>query len=69
VSIELQEQLIAWERELDSREGTIIVWEEGLVAFACTLGEVHMEHDASRARADAIQQDIFSQVCASSSQL
>jgi hypothetical protein len=29
VSVELQEQLIALERELDSREGTIAVWEDG----------------------------------------
>jgi hypothetical protein len=27
--VELQEQLIALERELDSREGTIAVWEDG----------------------------------------
>jgi hypothetical protein len=34
VAIELQEQLLAQDRELDSREGAIIVWEEGLAAFA-----------------------------------
>jgi hypothetical protein len=67
VPIELQEQLLSRERELDSQEGAIIAWEEGLVAFAPTLGEVHMECDTSRARADAIQWDFFSQMRASSS--
>jgi hypothetical protein len=35
-----KEQLLARERELNNREGAIITWEEGLIAFACTLGEV-----------------------------
>jgi hypothetical protein len=61
VVVELQGQLLARERELDSREGAIITWEEGLVAFACALGEVCMEHDTSHARTDAIQRDFFSQ--------
>jgi hypothetical protein len=26
-------QLLALERELDSREGTVVAWEDGLVAF------------------------------------
>jgi hypothetical protein len=30
------------------------MWEEGLAAFACALGEVHAERDASRTRADAV---------------
>jgi hypothetical protein len=68
VTIELQGQLLAWERELDSREGAIITWEEGLVAFARTLGEVRTERDASRACADAVQWDFFTQACASCSQ-
>jgi hypothetical protein len=34
VIIELEEQLLAWERELDSRESVIVAWEEGLTAFA-----------------------------------
>jgi hypothetical protein len=54
MAIELQEQLLAQERELDSREGAIIMWEEGLAAFAHVLREVRVERDASRARADAI---------------
>jgi hypothetical protein len=33
VAIELQEQLLAWERELESKEGAIATWEDGLVAF------------------------------------
>jgi hypothetical protein len=55
VTVELQGQLLALERKLDSREGAIIVWEESLAAFAHALGEVHVEHDASRAHVDAVQ--------------
>jgi hypothetical protein len=54
VVIELQEQLFARERQLDSREGGIIAWEEGLAAFAHMLREVHVERDASHARADVV---------------
>jgi hypothetical protein len=45
VAIELQGQLLAWERELDSREGAIAVWEVRLATFEHALGMVHMEHD------------------------
>jgi hypothetical protein len=38
VTIELQGQHLAWERELDSRESAIVMWEEGLAAFAHTFG-------------------------------
>jgi hypothetical protein len=38
VAIELQEQLLAQEVELDSREGTIIMWEDGLAASEHALG-------------------------------
>jgi hypothetical protein len=34
VAAELQGHILAQERELDSREGAVIAWEEGLVAFA-----------------------------------
>jgi hypothetical protein len=59
VIVELQEQLLARERDMDSREGAIITWEEGLVAFARALEEVRTECDASRARADIVQRDFF----------
>jgi hypothetical protein len=36
--VEQQKQLLAWERELESHEGTIIAWEESLMAFAHVLG-------------------------------
>jgi hypothetical protein len=55
VAVELQEQLLFWERQLDSREGTIITWEDGLAAFECILGRVHIEHDARRIQAEATQ--------------
>jgi hypothetical protein len=67
VVVELQEQLLARERELDSQEGVIVAWEKGLAAFARALREVCVECDDSCARADTVQQDFFSQVCASSS--
>jgi hypothetical protein len=67
VAIELKELLLSWERELDSREGAIITREEGLKAFACALGEVCIERDASRTHTDAIKRDFFSQAHTSSS--
>jgi hypothetical protein len=48
VAVELREQLLAQERELDSREGTISMWENGLAASKRALGRVHMEHDVRR---------------------
>jgi hypothetical protein len=57
VAIELWEKLLAWERKLKSREGAIVMREDGLVAFECTLGRVRMECDAEHARAEAIRQD------------
>jgi hypothetical protein len=47
MAIELQEQLLARERELDSWEGSIAAWEDGLVAFERAHGKVHTERDAS----------------------
>jgi hypothetical protein len=47
-------QLLAWERELDSREGAIIAWEDGLVASECALERVCMERNTERARTEAI---------------
>jgi hypothetical protein len=67
VTIELQGQLLARERELDSREGAMVMWEEGLAALACTLGEERTECDVCCVCADAIQWDFFAQACASSS--
>jgi hypothetical protein len=67
VAIELQGQLLAQERELESREGAITMWNDGLVAFEHALGKVHMEWDASRVRAEGVRQDFFAQMRASSS--
>jgi hypothetical protein len=55
VAVELQEQLLFRERQLDSREGTIITWEDGLAAFECILGRVHIERDATRVQDEAAQ--------------
>jgi hypothetical protein len=65
VTIELQGQLLAREKELDSREGVVVTWEEGLVVFMRALWELHAGHDTSRVHADAIQWDFFAQVCTS----
>jgi hypothetical protein len=67
VAVELQGQLLARERELDSREGVVVMWEEGLAAFACMLGEVCVECNACHVCASAVQWDFFAQVHASSS--
>jgi hypothetical protein len=64
---ELQEQLLAWEQEVDSQEGAIIAWEEGLMVVAHVLGEASVEHDASHAGVHAIQWDFSTQASASSS--
>jgi hypothetical protein len=66
--VELQEQLLARERELDNREGAIVAWGESLTVFARALGEVTTECDASRTRAAATLWDYSTQVSASSSQ-
>jgi hypothetical protein len=52
---------------LDTREGAVVTWEEGLAAFACTLGEVRVERDAYRVRTSVVQRDFFPEVRASSS--
>jgi hypothetical protein len=38
VTIELEGQLLAWDRELDSRKGAIVVWQEGLATFVHAWG-------------------------------
>jgi hypothetical protein len=53
VPIELWEQLLPRERELESREGAILAWQDGLAAFECTLRMVCMECDGSRIQAEA----------------
>jgi hypothetical protein len=53
VANELRDQLLARERELDSREGAITVWGDGLVASKRSLGRACMEHDAEHAQAEA----------------
>jgi hypothetical protein len=68
VIAELQDQLLAQERELDSREGTIIMWEESLSTFARVLREACTGRDASHALGGTIRCDYLAQVSASSSQ-
>jgi hypothetical protein len=59
---ELQVRLLARERELDYREGTIVMWEEWMAAFECALGRACMERDAKRAEAEAVRQDYLARM-------
>jgi hypothetical protein len=45
VTVELQGQFLASERELDSWERVLMAWEDGLAASEQTLGRVCMECD------------------------
>jgi hypothetical protein len=54
VVVEVQEQLLFWERELDSRECAIAAWEDGLAAFERTLWKECTEYDASHIQAEAV---------------
>jgi hypothetical protein len=51
----LQAQLLTREWELDSREGAIATWEDGLVAFEHALGRACMERKAERTEAEAVR--------------
>jgi hypothetical protein len=67
VAVELQGQPLAQEIELDSKEGVIAAWEDGLAAFEHSLKIVRAEHDASHVWADVVQHDFSAQSRASSS--
>jgi hypothetical protein len=54
--------------ELDSREGTIIVWAESLMAFTHVIREARAGRDASCAQAGFIQRDYLAHMSASYSQ-
>jgi hypothetical protein len=54
---ELQEHLLTQERELDSKEGTIVMWEDGLAAFERALGRACMERNTGCAETEVVQQD------------
>jgi hypothetical protein len=60
---ELQEQLLTWERYLDSRDGTNIVWEDGIAASECALGRAYMEYDAEHTHTKVVQQDYLARSC------
>jgi hypothetical protein len=52
---ELRVQLLAQERELDSWEGAIVAWKDGLVDSEHAHGRACMERDAKPAQAEAVQ--------------
>jgi hypothetical protein len=60
--IELLEQLLVWERELDSQENALLAWEDDLAATECALGWAHMECDVECDRAEAIWQDYWAKM-------
>jgi hypothetical protein len=62
-AVKLREQLLAWERELESKEGAITAWEDGLAMFEHALGRVCTERDASHIQAKATQQDYLARTC------
>jgi hypothetical protein len=55
MAVELQEQLLARERELDSKECTLMAREDGLATSECTLGRACTEFDVMCDRAKAAQ--------------
>jgi hypothetical protein len=62
VADKLWEQLLARERDLDSREGTIAAWEDGLLAFEFAIGRVCVEHNAESTQAEATWQDNIARI-------
>jgi hypothetical protein len=62
---ELQEQLLVWERELDSQENALMAWEDDLATTKHALGRVCMECNAECDQAEAIRQDYRSRMHAS----
>jgi hypothetical protein len=62
VADKLWEQLLARERDLDSREGTIAAWEDGLLASEFSIGRVYVEHNAESAQAEATWQDNIARI-------
>jgi hypothetical protein len=50
----LQEQLLVRVRELDNRQGAIIVWEDGLAASEHALRRVCVERDVECAQGEAV---------------
>jgi hypothetical protein len=55
VAVKLREQLLAREREVDSREDVIAAWEDGLAASKHALGKACMDRDAEHVQAEAAQ--------------
>jgi hypothetical protein len=57
VVVELQEQLLVWERGLASRENDLMAREGDQVATERALGRARMECDVERDRAEAVLLD------------
>jgi hypothetical protein len=63
--IDLQEQLLVWERELDSRENALIAWEDDLATTERTPGRARKECITECDRTEAVRQDYRARMCAS----
>jgi hypothetical protein len=63
---ELQEQLLVWERELDSRENALMAQEDDLAATECALGRARMESDTECDWVKTVRQDYRARMHASS---
>jgi hypothetical protein len=55
MAVELQEQLLAWERELYSQEGVLMAREDGMATSKRALARAHMECDGECDRAKAVR--------------
>jgi hypothetical protein len=62
VAFELPKQLFAWVRELNSREGVLMAWEDVLAASECALGRACAECDTECDQADVVRQDYLARV-------
>jgi hypothetical protein len=59
---ELWVHLLARERELDRREGTIVAWEDGLAFSMHALGRACMECGVERTQAEVVWQDFLARM-------
>jgi hypothetical protein len=55
MAVELQEQLLAWERELYSQEGVLMAREDGMATSKRALARARMECDGECDRAKAVR--------------
>jgi hypothetical protein len=62
MTVELQGRLLAWEKELHSRERVLMAREDGLAPSERAVGRARMECDDECDRAEAVRQDYQARV-------